>query len=348
MAEGLQPVWIFILKTGIEMADLTTKYMGLVLKNPVIVGSCGLTSSIEKIKELESNGAAAIVLKSLFEEEILVHINKHIESAKSDGMLYTDHSESLDYIDLHIKDDSLKNYLNLIRQSKAEILIPVIASINCISASEWTDFAKKIEDAGADAIELNIFLNPSDISGLDFEKAYHTIISSVLSKIKIPVSVKISQYFTKPGKFILSLSNTGIKAVVLFNRFYLPDIDIDKIALKEAEILSTPAEFNQVLRWIGILSGKLNISLAASTGIFDGSDIIKQILAGADAVQVVSTLYKHGPQQINKMLIEIETWMDKQGFNSLNQFKGKLSMAEGINPAAYERMQFMKYFGGIK
>ncbi len=329
------------------MADLTTKYMGLVLKNPIIVGSCGLTSSLEKIKELESNGAAAIVLKSLFEEEILVNINKQIESAEADSFLYSNHSESLDYIDLHIKDDSLKYYLNLIRQSKAEILIPVIASINCISSSEWIDFAKKIEEAGADAIELNIFLNPADASELDFEKAYHTIISGVLSKIKIPVAVKISQYFTKPGNFVLSLSNTGIKAVVLFNRFYLPDIDIDKITLKEAEILSSPAELNHVLRWIGILSGKINISLAASTGIFDGAAIIKQILAGADAVQVVSALYKHGPRHINTMLFEIESWMDKQGFSSLSQFKGKLSMAKGINPAAYERMQFMKHFGGI-
>lgn len=330
------------------MADLTTNYMGLVLKNPVIVGSSGLTSSVGKIKELESNGAAAIVLKSIFEEEILLDTQKQFDSAKSDSLMYTDLSETLDYIDLHIKEDTLKSYLNLIRQSKKEVLVPIIASINCISDSEWIGFAKKIEEAGADALELNIFLNPADTSDLDFEKYYHTIINHVLAEIRIPVSVKLSHFFTKPGNFITSLSKTGIKALVLFNRFYLPDIDIDKLTMKEAEIFSSPAEFNQVLRWIGILSGKVNCNLAASTGIHDGSAIIKQLLAGADAVQVVSAIYREGPQYINTMLQEIEKWMDQKGFNYISQFKGKLSMSQVNNPASYERMQFMKYFGGIK
>jgi dihydroorotate dehydrogenase (fumarate) len=330
------------------MADLTTTYMGLLLKNPIIIGSCGLTSSIEKIKELEANGAAAIVLKSIFEEEILLDTKMHLDSAKDDKMIYSDLSETLDYIDLHIKEDTLNKYIDLIKKSKKEVLIPVIASINCISDSEWTGFAKKIENAGADALELNIFLNPSDNSDMDFEKAYYTIISNVLATIKIPVAVKFSQYFTKPYHFFTGISKTGIKGMVLFNRFYLPDIDLDKLSMKEANIYSTPAEFNQVLRWIGVLSGKVNCSLAASTGIHDSSAMIKQILAGADAVQVVSAIYKHGPQYINQMLSELEKWMDDKGFNYIGLFKGQISMIQGSNPASYERMQFMKYFGGIK
>ena len=329
------------------MADLTTNYMGLILKNPVIVGSSGLTSTIEQIKDLENNGAAAIVLKSIFEEEIISDIKNHLDSAESNPLIYTDKSETLDYIDLHMKEDSLRNYLNLIRESKKATLIPIIASINCISDSEWTDFAGKIEDAGADALELNIFLNPSDNSDLDFEKVYFDIISNVLSKIRIPVSVKLGQNFTKPENFITGLSKTGIKGLVLFNRFYLPEIDIDKVILKQAEQLSSPADYYQVLRWIGILSGKVNCSLAASTGIHDGTSVIKQILAGADVVQVVSAIYKHGPQHINKMLTEIESWMDQHGFNQISQFRGKLNMVQSKNPAVYERLQFMKYFGGI-
>jgi dihydroorotate dehydrogenase (fumarate) len=330
------------------MADLTTTYLGLLLKNPIIIGSCGLTSSIEKIKELEANGAAAIVLKSIFEEEILLDTKTHLDSANDDRMIYSERSETLDYIDLHIKDDTLNKYIDLIKKSKNEVLIPIIASINCITDSEWTGFAKKIESAGADALELNIFLNPTDNSDLDFEKAYHKIISSVLSNVNIPVAVKFSQNFTKPYHFFTEISKTGIKGMVLFNRFYLPDIDLDKLSMKEAEIFSSPAEFNQVLRWIGILSGKTDCSLAASTGIHDSSAMIKQILAGADAVQVVSAIYKHGPQYITQMLSELESWMDKKGFNYILQFKGQINMIHGKNPAAYERMQFMKYFGGIK
>jgi dihydroorotate dehydrogenase (fumarate) len=330
------------------MADLSTNYMGLVLKNPVIVGSCGLTSSVSKIKELEGAGAAAVVLKSLFEEEIILETGKNLDLAKADSLLYTGYSETLDYIDIHLKDDTLKKYLNLIRDCKREVLIPVIASINCTSNSEWISFAKKIEEAGADGLEINLFINPLDHSTRDIEETSIAIVKSVLNGIRIPVSVKIGQYFTRPVEFISSIAETGVKSVVLFNRFYVPDIDIESMALKEAEILSTPAEYNQVLRWVGILSGKVKCSIAASTGIHDGVSAIKMLLAGADTVQVVSAIYKHGPDRIGEILSEIEKWMDHQGFSSLGQFLGKLSLTEGDDPAAYERMQFMKYFGGIK
>ena len=330
------------------MADLTTNYMGLMLKNPLIIGSSGLTSTFEKIKELEANGAGAIVLKSIFEEEILLDTKHHLDSASADKMIYSDQSETLDYIDIHIKEDSLNNYINLIKKCKSELLIPIIGSINCISNTEWINFAKKIENAGADGIELNIFLNPADTSDLDFEKVYLSIITSVLKEVKIPVAVKFSQNFTKPYHFFTKVSETGIKGMVLFNRFYMPDIDLKTMSLKEADIFSSASEFNQVLRWVGILSGNVKCSIAASTGIHDSSSMIKQILAGADAVQVVSAIYKHGPKYINDLLSGLEKWMDEKGFNYIDQFKAQINMVEGKNPAAYERMQFMKYFGGIK
>jgi len=330
------------------MADLTTTYMGLLLKNPLIIGSSGLTSSVEKIRELESGGAAAVVLKSIFEEEIIHDIRSHIESVRADSLIYTERSETLDYIDIHIREDTLNNYLLLIKNLKKEVLIPVIASINCITDQEWTGFARKIEEAGADALELNIFLNPADTSDLDFEQTYQNIIRTVLSEVRIPVSVKLSQYFTKPYHFFIRLSGSGIRGMVLFNRFFLPDIDLDSLTLKEADIYSSPSDFNQVLRWMGILSGNVNCSLAASTGIHDSPALIKQILAAADAVQVVSAIYRNGPLYINHMLSELEKWMDDKGFNYIDQFKGMLAASRIRNPAAYERMQFMKYFSGIK
>jgi dihydroorotate dehydrogenase (fumarate) len=329
------------------MADLTTKYMGLVLKNPVIIGSCGITSSVVKIKELESEGAGAVVLKSLFEEEIMLETMKHLESAQKDRMMYTELSETLDYIDLHIHSDSLNNYLNLIRNAKNEVLIPVIASINCISDHEWIQFAKRIEDAGADALELNIFLNPADNSDLDFEKIYLSIIRQVLKEVKIPVSVKLSPYFTRQYQFFKMISETGIKGMVLFNRFFLPDIDIQSLKIKEASIFSTSNDYYNTLRWIGILSGSSNCSLAASTGIHDIPALIKQILAGADAVHIVSAIYQNGPQIIGRLLTGLENWMREKEYNYIDQFKGLLSMKNIDNPAIYERKQFMKFFGGI-
>ena len=307
------------------MMDLSVKYLGLTLKNPIIVGSSDLSSSVEEIKKLESNGAAAIVLKSLFEEEILLEATIKAEEARIDQMFYTELSETLDYIDLHIKEDKLAKYLKLISDAKKEVLIPVIASINCITPYEWIDFTTKIQDAGADALELNIFLNPTDLSDKNFEQTYFDIIKKVMGKVNIPVSAKISPYFSKPGLMIKKLSETGISGLVLFNRFFTPDIDINSFEVKSANKFSTETEHYNVLRWIALMSNKVKCSLAASTGIHSGESVIKQILAGADAVQVVSVLYKKGPEHINVMLNDIENWMNKKGYNYINQFKGKVS-----------------------
>ena len=331
------------------MADLTTKYLGLTLRNPIIVGSSGLTDSVEGIKEIEKNGAGAVVLKSLFEEQIRLDVKKMLKDADEDELTYSKYSETFDYIDHHIRQDSIENYLQLIKGAKEEVIIPVIASINCFSASEWTSFAKKVEEAGADALELNISNLPSDLS-LSHEanlKIYFEIIEKVMKEVKIPVSIKIGWFCSNLGEFIQILSQTGVNGLVLFNRFFSPDIDIDKLEVIPANKYSSPDELTNSLRWIALMSGRIKCDLAASTGIHDGKGVIKQLLAGANAVQIVSTLYKNGLGQIQKILTELEDWMEMNRYNYIDQFMGKMSHDRSQNPAVYERMQFMKYYSGI-
>lgn len=331
------------------MAELSTKYMGLTLRNPIIVASSGLTDSFSKIQEHDRNGAGAVVLKSLFEEQIMLEAQHKLEKARKNTFIYSEHSETLDYIDLHIKERELGNYLNLIAQVKRDLSIPVIASINCISSAEWTGFAKQIQQAGADALELNIFLMPFHFenNANEIQEKYYEIVRKIKKEITIPVSVKISPYFSNLGQVVMSLEVEGADAVVLFNRFSSPNIDIDNIKITVADVFSTPAEMYNSLRWIAMLSQRVDIDLAASTGVHDGEAVIKQILAGASAVQVASALYKNGNDYLPKMLNTIHNWMEKKGFNYIDQFKAKLSQDKASNPEVYERLQFMKYFSEI-
>jgi dihydroorotate dehydrogenase (fumarate) len=330
------------------MKDLTTSYLGLELKNPIIAGSCGLTGTLDGIVSMEQHGAGAVVIKSIFEEEILLEVNERMREAQKNPIIYSGLSETLDYIDLHIREDKLGNFLQLIQDAKKAVSIPVIASINCISDEDWTHFTRRMEEAGADALELNIFLNPADFKNLEFERAYFRIIEKVLKTIKIPVAVKISKYFTRLGLSVKALSETGVSGLVMFNRFYSPDIDIDKMELAAPQMYSSADEMHETLRWISIMSERVTCNLAASTGIHTGEDVIKMLLAGATGIQLVSTLYKNGPEQINRILTELENWMSEKGFNSLEQFRGKISRKYGADPAAFERMQFMKHFSEIR
>lgn len=327
--------------------DLTTNYLGLNLKNPIVVGSCSLTSSVNEIKKLEKYGAGAVVLKSIFEEEILMDAENQLREAKENSFIYDRYSETLDYIDLHIKEERLTDYIQLIKNAKKEVLIPVIASVNCVSSAEWTSFAKRIEEAGADALELNISLNPTDMEIRDFELTIKEIIQKVLAQVNIPVAVKINNSFTHMARTILDLSETGIAGLVLFNRAYTPDIDIDTFEAVQGRSFSSENAYMEPLRWVALLSDKINCSLAASTGIYTSDAVIKQILAGADVVQVVSALYEHGIEHINVLLTGIEKWMEEKGFSSLEQFKGRASSKNAGNPAVFERIQFMKHFAGI-
>jgi dihydroorotate dehydrogenase (fumarate) len=324
------------------MQDLTTTYMGIPLKNPIIIGSSGLTSSVERLKALEKNGAAAIVIKSIFEEEILAEYDNVLKNMDK----YESNLEYLDYYDYKIKEDTLSKYMLHITEAKKNLSIPVIASINCLTASEWTYYAKKFEEAGADGLELNIFAMPSDFSvkSEDKEKLYFDIIEKVLKNVTIPVALKMSYYFTNLGLTIQRLSKTGIKGLVLFNRFWSPDIDIESKQIISANVLSTPSELPISLRWIALMADRVDCDLAASTGIHDGKAIIKLLLAGAKATQVVSTIYKNGIAQIEKMIKDLETWMQSNKYTNIDQFRGKMSQSKIKNPAEFERVQFMKYF----
>jgi dihydroorotate dehydrogenase (fumarate) len=325
------------------MIDLSTKYLGLELKNPIIVGSCGLTNSLTDIKELEEKGAAAVVLKSVFEEEILMEFEHELKKVSIDES----NLEYYDYLDYQIKDDNIKRYLKLIESCKNEIHIPLIASINCVSTTEWTFFAKKIEKAGADAIELNAFVLPSDLdrSAEDTEKIYFKMIEAVRKEVNIPIALKISFYFSNLAAVIKKLSETGINGLVLFNRFYNPDFDIEKRKVISSHVLSSPDEIGLSLRWIALMANRVSCDLVASTGVHDAKAMIKQLLAGADAVQIVSTLYKNGSSQIPIMLNDLKVWMNRHNYTSISDFKGSMAQSVSHSPAIFERVQFMKYFG---
>lgn len=330
------------------MADLSTSFAGLKLKNPIIIGSSGLSDSAGNLIDMEKKGAAAFVLKSLFEEEIIMEMNAGLSRMNTEGFLYP---ETMDYYEFaEGPEESTRAYIRQIETAKRTVSVPVIASINCLTSTNWTYFPQEIEKAGADALELNIFVLPSDLNRTaeDNEKVYFDIIKAILKQVKIPVIVKISYYFSNLASFLKVVSQTGIKGLVLFNRFYNPDIDLDTFEYTSNAVLSNPSDLYHSLRWIGIMSGRVNCSLAASTGVHDGSAVIKQLIAGADAVEVTSTLYKNGIGQIEIMLNEIENWMDKKGYHSISEFKGKLSQVKSDNPAAFERVQFMKYFRGFQ
>lgn len=328
------------------MISLKVKYLGLELRNPIIIGSSGLTGSLENLVEYEKQGAGAVVLKSLFEEQILHEIH-HTMSQDEMANLYP---EALDYIGEYSKGNNLGKYLTLVRDASKSLSIPVIASINCFTADDWVTYAGKIEEAGASALELNLFILPSDplrSSELN-EKIYFEILEAVLKTVKMPVSLKISPYFSGLAEISRKFEWAGAKGLVLFNRFYSPDIDIDTLKILPAQAFSEPVEIYNTLRWIALLSGSLKCDLAASTGIHQGKDLIKMLLAGASAVEVVSTIYKNGSGQISKMLSDLENWMDKHEYTSIEQFKGILNFKQVSNPAAYERVQFMKHFAGIE
>lgn len=328
------------------MANLSTSYMGLTLRNPIIAGSSGLTNTLENIQKIYQHGAGAVVLKSLFEEQIQAAVNKTFNQNENN---YS-YPEALDYINHYTRENDLERYLKLIRDAKAAVDIPIIASINCVSSAEWVSFAKNIQEAGADALELNIFILPSDPrrKADQQEQVYFEILQAVMKQVKIPVSAKISYYFSGLSNMALQLSWTGIKGLVLFNRFYSPDIDIDAFEITSGNVYSTPGENALTLRWVALLSDKVQCDIAASTGIHDGHAAIKQMLAGAKAVQVASVLYQKGFEQIGLMTGEITEWMDRHELAGTKDFIGKLSNREAKNPAAYERVQFMKHFAGIE
>jgi len=324
------------------MKKLTTRYLGLTLKSPLIVSSSRLTSTIESLKEAEEYGAGAVVLKSLFEEQI----NHYISNLST----HTGYPEADDYIAYYTKSHSVDEYLELIRSAKKKLKIPVIPSINCFSSKGWTDFAKKIAESGADALEINVFFMPLDKtkSSADSEKIYFELIEKLKAIVKIPIALKIGPRFSNILYMIDQFYKRGIEGVVMFNRFYEPDIDINKMEIVPASIFSSASERRYVLRWIAMASAQdLKIDISASTGVHGGDDAVRYILAGADSVQICSVLYQKGMPYLRTMNQQILDWMDKNEFRSIEEFRGKLNWLNYEKPAVFERTQFMKYFSSV-
>jgi dihydroorotate dehydrogenase (fumarate) len=324
------------------MIDLSTTYMGLSLKNPIIASSSTYTSNIDDIQSLENAGVSAVVLKSLFEEEITGEIS--YLSRNNNGSTFG--AEAEEYLSYYIKQNCVDDYLSLIDEAKKKVSIPVIASINAHSAENWIDFAKKIEDSGADGLEINIMALPSDPSmdGQAMEKIYTDTVFKLKETVSLPLSLKMGTYFSSLAATYKYLGSTGIKGMVLFNRYVNPDIDIDNLELGHLSATSNPAEKAMSLRWLGILSPMVSCDLAASTGFHSGFDAVKAILAGASAVYMASTLYEHGFGQVAQVLEEISTWMTGKGFTSIDAFRGKLNKKSAMDAEIYERSQFLQHF----
>ncbi len=327
------------------MVDLSSKYLGYKLKNPIVVSSCTLSKNIEGIKKLEKAGAGAVIVKSLFEEQIEAEI---IDLEKKSILKW--HPEAIDYIRRIGKEISPGEYLELIKEAKNSISIPVIPSLNCITSEWWIEYAKKIENSGADAIEINIALMPANEydSSDEIEKKYINIVHEIRQLINIPISVKIGPHFTNLLRFARNLTKAGANALVLFNRYYQLDFDINNFKTVAGNRFSTSSELHLPLRWISILSGKVDCELASSTGVHNGEDAIKLLLAGANVIQICSTLFINGLEQIEKILDYIESWMDKHNFKSINEFRGKLNQLGSENPEAYQRLQYIKALVGIE
>ena len=324
------------------MISLTTEYAGSKLRNALIAASSGLSNSIKKVKELEKAGVGAIVLKSLFEEQI----DSHSEKLN----LSSDYPEASDYINAYVEMNHVEKYLDLIREAKSSCSIPIIASINCYKVARWIDFAKSIEEAGADALELNIFLiNTGQYGDRYLEESYIKIVREVKKVISIPIIIKIARTVSNLPGLVEKLEALGVSAVVLFNRFYQLDIDINAMEITSGPVFSHPEDFSETLRWTAITSGYVpNFDIACSYGVHKWEDIIKGLLAGATAMQLCSVLYEKGLEVVPEMITCLEEWMTQNNYSNLQEFRGKLSYKNIPDPALYERAQFMKYFSNHK
>jgi len=325
--------------------DLSTTYLGLFLKNPIIVASCGLTKTADQIKRCADAGASAVVMKSLLEEQL-----REVEMDLEDEV--GTHSEVLGYLQADIgMRYGADDYMRTIEQAKRAVAIPVIASVNCYTSPWWTKYARQIEEAGADALELNIYIVPSDFTkdGLAFEERYLEILKAVKVQAKIPVTLKLSPFFTSFGNLAAKLERYGADGLVLFNRFVQNDIDIENLTTTIKPSFNDPVGFQRTLRWIAMLSGALELDIAATGGVRDATGIIKYLLAGAAAVQIASAFYgEKGLDKIQTMLKGLEEWMKAKNFNALTDFKGRLNYAHHPQPDTYIRAQYIKSIAGIE
>jgi dihydroorotate dehydrogenase (fumarate) len=323
-------------------ADLRTRYLGLDLRNPIVASASPLTATVESLKRLQDAGAAAVVLPSLFEEQI-----EHEEMATHDLMLYGAElsPEAHGFFpEMAPSGSGIDKYLRLIGDAKKALSIPVIASLNGYTAGGWTRYAKQFEDAGADAIELNVYFlatDPAD-SSETVERRYVDLVAAVRSETRGPMAVKVAPYFSAFANMAGRLVGAGASGLVLFNRFVQPDIMLDELEVAPHLVLSTSDELRLALRWIAILHGRVDASLAATGGAHTRDDVLKLLLAGADIVMCASSLLQHGPAHVTTLLRGIEHWMSEREYESVRQMKGSLSQRACPDPEAFERSNYMK------
>jgi dihydroorotate dehydrogenase (fumarate) len=322
--------------------DLSTNYLGLKLRTPLVVSASPLSEEVDNIKRLSDAGAAAIVLYSLFEEQLRqdrLELNEHLQNG-TDSF-----AEALSYFP---EPDEYRlgpeEYLKHIAAAKKAVNIPIIASLNASSNGGWTSYAKQIQQAGADALELNIYYIPTslELTGTEVELTYLDILKAVKAEVTIPIAVKLSPFFSSFANMAKRLDQAGANGLVLFNRFYQPDIDLETLEVKPDILLSTPMAMRLPLRWIALLHGRINASLAATSGIHRASDVLKMLMAGADVTMLCSTLLRHGIPKITAIERDLIIWMKEHDYKSVRQLKGSISQENCAEPAAFERAQYMK------
>ncbi len=322
--------------------DFTTHYMGLQLQHPIVASAGPLSGTLDGIKRLEDGGAAAVVMFSLFEEQIR-HDNESFSHLMESGT--QSFAESLSYFpeveSYHVGPD---NYINLLRQAAESVDVPVIASLNCVTGEGWIDYARQMQQAGAAGLELNIYSVEADLDATSnaVEQRYLDILTAVKETVSIPVALKLSPFFSAMGHMAKRLDQAGADALVLFNRFYQPDIDIQALEVKPSLGLSSAGEIRLPLLWIALLHGKLNASLAATRGVEKPDEVIKYLLAGADVVMSTSALLRNGPAYTNTLLDGLQEWMEARRFSSVAQVRGSMSRAKVANPGAFERANYIR------
>ena len=330
------------------MMDLSTTYMKMRLSTPLVASASPLSRELDGIRRLEDAGASAIVLYSLFEEqlrqeslELEHHLNAGTESF----------SESLTYFPQAFEfATGPEGYLNHIAKAKAAVSVPIIASLNGATLGGWTDFARKIEQAGADAIECNIYFIPTDmdVPGEQVEKNYLEIVRAVRSSVRIPVAIKLSPFFSNMANMAKRIDEAGADALVLFNRFYQPDIDLEELELKPSVVLSTPQALRLPLTWVGILYGKIQASLAATSGIHETEDVVKLLMAGADVTMMCSSLLRHGVNHLREVARGLRDWMEVHEYESVRQMQGSMSQIKCADPGGFERAQYMQAVSSLR
>ena len=330
------------------MTRLNTTYLGMKLRSPIVVSACTLSEEVDNIVRMEDAGAGAVVMFSMFEEQIRKEEMRMEAIMQSTNNVFAEASDFFPDLDeYHV---ATAQYLETVRMAKERVKIPIIGSLNGITPKGWIDYAKQLEQAGADALEVNIFYIPADIrlSGVDVEQRYLDIIKLVKQTVKIPIAVKMNPYFSAMGHTALQMQEAGADGLVLFNRFYQPDYDILQLKVVHDLAYSEAAEIRLPLLWIAILSGQIKASLAATTGVQSATEVIKYLLAGADVTMTASALYKNGISYITTMEKSLLLWMDSMGFQSLDYFKGSMNQSNVSDPTAYERANYIRILENAK